>query len=1497
MKKNLTPAFFTKYLTPAFFVFLLLLTAAPLLAQSQPFNPTLLPKTVSVQGDIRTMLKQGNTLYVGGAFQGVGFHTGGGVKLPNGGTTPENQFPIFEGGVLQCIIDDGTGGWYAAGTFKTRVPASLTAALGREFNNGLVHIKSDMTIDPLFNADIAYSNGTIEVKHLILESTTLYVAGRFDTLRMGTVATVRHNIASINLTSRIVTAWNPNTDGVVNKMLINNTKMYIGGQFQTVGGLARSNFAELTKTTGICTAFAPVFDYDVLELVKNGTTLYVGGSFTAINGTLRDGLAAFNTANNQLLLLDLALNGSVTTMTALNNTLYMCGSFGMIGDSTRLSGFAAMNLTNNSITNLNIETTGSIDHFSILNNKIYFSGNFSQINGQPRGGLAAVNLSTGALDTWTESTENPFSYSSLTVVGTNLFVGGEFKYWKYKEIESLFAMDLTTKEVTNFDLHLRKEQRIPLSPGMLSIVNKIIIEGNIMYLGGAFDSIQGLDRRNLASVNLTTRQPTAFIPQVFESRVVQMELHQNAIYTIMQDPQAQAPGTGLFIWSKNNGQNLSINIPPDFDEDKLKIVGNDLYLTGFTQDFNRLEENLIIYSLPTRVIKYLGGIKCYNDSPMASFGNNIYLNRFIDDATGFGGKFNLIGYNNSNKRSIDFKAQVGGALPVINNLEVFQDLLFVQGYFDSINVQKAAQFAIVDIRSGVRIPWQPQLKAYQLGLDLVKTSYMSDNILALAGKFNTVNDKLYDGLVLYDVSYTGVAANIPFERPAIDLITPNKVGNKGFGTFEIVGRGFVPGTTVKLTKTGQTDRIMNDSTLILSSNSNITVRHDFTNASVGLWNVVVTIPNDTIMTIANGLTIEQANKPNMWLELVVPDSRSNRWTPITINYGNTGNVAVEALPLTIAVRDTNAGFLHGSPIVLDRFTTLSMDSIRFYNLPQAFTIDTLRGQPYSGKAIFLMLYSVPAYSSGSVTLYYKRASLGPIEVEAFFTQPLFDSTMTLNKGTNIPGQVLISRQEACNEQHIQEAMEYIGLIPGLGCASSVISNVLDVYNHWDSYHAESAGWARTADVGLALADVVTSCAPGGAVMKLALKGANKAFKAVGDDIHKGRPDPCNGVKLWQIALGYILGSSDPNDKIGPGGNNFGHYVRGDIDFPYIINFENKPIATAAAQEVYIKDTLDMSKFNFNTFEFGTMFWGNNYRLQIPKGLKNYKGYVDMRPAQNIIVEASANFNTQTGIISWQFLALDPQTMQLTNDVNAGFLPPNTDAVSPGGQGGVTYSIRLLNSVTNNAIVENRASIVFDANPPIITPTWTNRVDNIAPSSQVLALPANQGNSTFNVNWNGTDNLSQIRTYDIYYNINGGSFTPWLRQISTTSATFTGAPTNTYCFFSVAVDSAGNYEAYPTTPDACTTIPVATENAGTIADGLHVFPNPANAVLFIEGEIESDQYECKLINAVGSVVKTQTITVQNGSIYTSISIHDLPQGLYLLQISNAKGSRTLKVERL
>ncbi|HUB81151.1 MAG TPA: hypothetical protein VMB03_20250 [Bryobacteraceae bacterium] len=78
------------------------------------------------------------------------------------------------------------------------------------------------------------------------------------------------------------------------------------------------------------------------------------------------------------------------------------------------------------------------------------------------------------------------------------------------------------------------------------------------------------------------------------------------------------------------------------------------------------------------------------------------------------------------------------------------------------------------------------------------------------------------------------------------------------------------------------------------------------------------------------------------------------------------------------------------------------------------------------------------------------------------------------------------------------------------------------------------------------------------------------------------------------------------------------------------------------------------------------------------------------------------------------------------------------------------------------VSSNQASVVFDANAPISTPTWTNTLDVDPPQSSVQALPAMESlNSVFQ---------NTVTT--------------------TTSATFRGRIGHTDGFYSIAVDGAG-----------------------------------------------------------------------------------------------------------
>jgi hypothetical protein len=280
-------------------------------------------------------------------------------------------------------------------------------------------------------------------------------------------------------------------------------------------------------------------------------------------------------------------------------------------------------------------------------------------------------------------------------------------------------------------------------------------------------------------------------------------------------------------------------------------------------------------------------------------------------------------------------------------------------------------------------------------------------------------------------------------------------------------------------------------------------------------------------------------------------------------------------------------------------------------------------------------------------------------------------------------------------------------------------------------------------------------------------------------------------------------SMDPNDKFGSMGVAGAHFLLDATPLSYTIVFENLATATAAAQEVVITDQLDVQSMNLDTFRLGPISFGPDITLVPPPGTQQYSGGIDLRPAQNLIVTVTASLDKATGLLRWRFMSIDPDTGQLTDDPDAGFLSPNTQP--PAGEGSVAFSVERKAALASGTSICNQATIVFDLNAAIVTPQWCNAIDTIAPASNVAALAASQASPSFALHWSGSDAGSGIADYSIFVSTNGGAYAPFLSDTSLTTATFTGVVGNRYSFYSVARDQAGRVEAAPAVPDATTVV--------------------------------------------------------------------------------------------
>jgi RHS repeat-associated protein len=300
---------------------------------------------------------------------------------------------------------------------------------------------------------------------------------------------------------------------------------------------------------------------------------------------------------------------------------------------------------------------------------------------------------------------------------------------------------------------------------------------------------------------------------------------------------------------------------------------------------------------------------------------------------------------------------------------------------------------------------------------------------------------------------------------------------------------------------------------------------------------------------------------------------------------------------------------------------------------------------------------------------------------------------------------------------------------------------------------------------------------------------------------------------------------DPNNIIGPAGAGadplpvdfgpgqvrFDGFVNGTTPFGYRIDFENKPTASAPAQVVKVMQTLD-ADLDFSTFHFGSFGWGD-FKVEVPADANgtSFHTTVDATATLGVKVQVDAELNTLNGQLLVTFTSLDPQTNDVPADPLAGFLPPNT--TSPQGDAFLTYSVQPKTGLANGTRFDALATIVFDTEAPLDTPSVHNTLDNAAPTSQVTPFAnATSSRPDFAVHWTASDEVggSGLRGTTIFFTDTFNSVEGSLQSLTVTDPgsgmRFTGGQVgHTYKFFSVGTDAAGNVEALAGAPDAQVTV--------------------------------------------------------------------------------------------
>jgi hypothetical protein len=344
------------------------------------------------------------------------------------------------------------------------------------------------------------------ISDLEISGSTLYVGGRFT--EIGTEQ--RNGLAAIDLNTRTVTAWAPAVEAVssvepaiIHALKVRGRTLYACGTFRSFGGRAPSGvggIGAVDTETGLATGWDPRPNGGVLALGMSDEAIYVGGGYTSIGPewVWRHGLAALDLTTGRATSWDPDPDEAyVLSLATSGNTVYVGGSFSRVGGQPR-ANLAALDARDGTVTPWNPAPNGGVVALAASGNTIYAGGQFTGIGGQPRRYLAAVDSATGAATPWDPDPDD--FVEAITVDGNTVYAGGWFAHMRGLPRKTLAAIDAVIGHTRDWDAYGS------------GVVDAIAVKGDTIYVGGMFSSLGGRAKRDLVGVDARTGLATDWNP-------------------------------------------------------------------------------------------------------------------------------------------------------------------------------------------------------------------------------------------------------------------------------------------------------------------------------------------------------------------------------------------------------------------------------------------------------------------------------------------------------------------------------------------------------------------------------------------------------------------------------------------------------------------------------------------------------------------------------------------------------------------------------------------------------------------------------------------------------------------------------------------------------------------------------------------------------------------------------------------------------------------------
>lgn len=420
----------------------------------------------------------------GRVYAGVRRYTSSGVA--------DAAWPAFNNTFIRAIELDSSGNVYYAGAFTS---------VGGQARNGIARIDSTGVVSPW--APVV----TGSVSTLAVDSSGVFLGGQFTSVN----GTTLQNLAKLSVSNAaLVPGFSATANSQVQSLVVLDTRLLIAGDFiSQVNGQSRIRLAEVDASTGVLSTWNPIVALEsgstarFLRLSRRASQAVVLGRFDRVGSVspmIRRALAIFDPGSSTPQMTpNFEGPGTVFAITATADGGFLVGGD---FDLTNPSGRGILKL-NSALERESLPLTVNGTVFSIKQQNasdVYIGGSFSSVvaNSQTvsRAAIARLDASGQLNQTWNPALNGTVRDIIFSTDG--VIAGGDFNIFSGPTQRSgVIKLNSTNGAIV-------PEFVTRTTNGVLPGVYSLHSDGQGIYAGGFFNSVNGTSRQGIVRLNATT---------------------------------------------------------------------------------------------------------------------------------------------------------------------------------------------------------------------------------------------------------------------------------------------------------------------------------------------------------------------------------------------------------------------------------------------------------------------------------------------------------------------------------------------------------------------------------------------------------------------------------------------------------------------------------------------------------------------------------------------------------------------------------------------------------------------------------------------------------------------------------------------------------------------------------------------------------------------------------------------------------------------------------